>query len=211
MSFYPRNIHGQRFQTDVPGISLPASAIAHLVLDADQAAASDPSGVHAAIADTGTEQTVTTNLTSPPYARNITATAGGTAGDIGAVAVTVYGADVAGNPLSETLPAFTADTAGTVAGQKTFATVNRVVIPAHDGTGATTAIGFGDVLALRSRLPYDTVLLSFHNHEREATEPTVATDPDELAANTIKLQTALDGQPVDVWYMVSDWDAPSGM
>jgi len=148
-------------------------------------------------------QTAIRALTTVPYVpRNITATAGGTAGDIGAIQVTITGTNYADEVITEDLPAFTVDTSGTVTGSKAFKTVTQISVPAHDGDGATTSIGFGDKLGLPYMLPHNTVLLAALDNTREATAPTVATDADEIEKNTIDLNSALDGSQVDVYLMV---------
>jgi hypothetical protein len=195
-------MRNQRLASDAAGAALLMGSLAHLALSAAQAAAADTDAVHAAVVDTGAAQQVKTGLSNPPYARNLTATAGGTAADIGAIQVTVHGTDLAGNAISETLPAFTVDTAGTVVGNKAFATVTQVDIPAHDGTGATTAIGFGSKLGLPSKLAANTVQAAYLNNAKEGTAPTVAVSATDVAANTVQLNSALDGHAVDVWYFV---------
>ena len=146
---------------------------------------------------------LTEGLTSPAIARNITATAGGTAGDIAAIAVIVEGTDLNGDPITETLPAFSADTPATKKGSLAFKTVTKVTIPAHDGTGATTAIGWDDALGLPYRLPFGTLLVSARDGSRETSNlPTLATDPDELAANTITYNGALNGESLDAYLIV---------
>jgi hypothetical protein len=162
--------------------------------------------VHAAVTDTGEEQTITTGITNPDTARNITATAGGTAADIGAIQVTVNGTDFHGNTISEALPAFTADTAGSVAGTKAFKTVTSIVIPAHDGTGATTSVGVGGhnstdaLLGLPVKLDRDTLVAAHLDGVRESTRPTVAFSSTAAESNTVKLSSALDGSEVIVDY-----------
>lgn len=156
--------------------------------------------VHAAVTDTGEEQTVTTGITSPPTPRNVTATAGGTAGDIKAIQVTVNGANEEGVAISEDLPAFTVDTAGTVVGSKAFATVTSITIPAHDGTGATTAVGLGAKLGLGERLSRNAVRAAYFGGVLEGTPPTVATSATALESNTVALASALDGSAVVVDY-----------
>lgn len=154
--------------------------------------------VHAAVTDTGVEVTVTTALTSPVVPRNITATAGGTAGDVKAIQVTINGTDMNGDALTEDLPAFTVNTTGTVVGSKAFKTVTSVVIPAHDGTGATTAIGTGAKLGLPRRMARNDVLAAYLAGVKEATDPTVAADATNVSGNTVTLSTALDGTAVVV-------------
>lgn len=201
-SFYPYNPNlGQQQQSDVPGVLVDRAFLTHLHLSAAQAAAAAAAGVHAAVVDTGSQQVVTTGLTNPPYPRNITATAGGTDTDVKAIQVVVEGTGIDDEPISETLPAFTVNTLGTVQGNKAFKTVTRVTIPAHDGTGATTAIGFGDKLGLPDKLPANTVLAAALAGVREATPPTVVADDDEVEKNTVDLNSALNGTAVDVWYI----------
>ncbi len=176
--------------------------IAHIEVPAAAAVVANTTAVLAAVTSTALTQVITTGITNPAYARNITATAGGTAADIKAIQVIIEGTNMDNETITETLPAFTVDTAGTVAGTKAFRTVTKVTIPAHDGTGATTAIGFGEVLGIPYKLPHNTVLLAYHNNAREGTLPTVATSATVLESNTFDLNTALNGSKVDVYLVV---------
>lgn len=168
-------------------------------------AAPAPAGVHAAVTDDGTEQTITTSITNPDVPRVITATAGGTAADIKAIQVTINGTNAAGETITEDLPAFTVNTAGIVTGTKAFKTVTSIVIPAHDGTGATTAIGTGPALGLNHKLTTNTVLpgLSSFDATLETTDPTVTVSATALESNTITFDTTLDGSPVDAYYLTT--------
>jgi len=161
-------------------------------------AVADTDGILAAVTDNSAPQVITTGIIQPEVPRNITATAGGTAGDIKAIAVVLAGYDREGNAITETLPVFTVDTPGTVAGTKAFAKVTSVTIPAHDGNGATTAIGFGDVLGLGQRLSRNTVQRAYLNKVLEGTAPTVAFSATVLESNTIDLNSALAATPVTV-------------
>lgn len=155
--------------------------------------------VHAAV--NGAAQDVTTAITNPDVPRNVTATSGGTAGDIKAVAVTVYGTNAEGVAISEVLPVFTVDSPTTVVGSKAFATVTRYTVPAHDGTGATTAIGTGAKLGIGDRLPNgDTVSSVSLGGTRESTRPTVASSASALESNTVQLSSTLNGSAVRVEY-----------
>ncbi len=156
--------------------------------------------IHAALAAvaTGGPQVVTTGITQPAVPRNVTATAGGTAGDVKAVAVTVTGRDSDGRRITETLPVFTVDTAGTVVGSKAFASIESYSVPAMDGTGATVAIGTGAKLGLGVRLGHNSVIAAFLAGAREGTAPTVAVDLAAVEANTITLNSALNGTAVIV-------------
>ena len=203
MSLFPaRPSAGQRLQSDAPGVTVDLGFLAHFQVSAANATVASTTGIDAAVTDSGAQQVVTTAITQPSVARNITATAGGTAGDIKAIQVIIAGTNEAGAAITETLPAFTVNTAGSVAGAKAFRTVTSITIPAHDGTGATTAIGFGEVLGLPHKLSHNTVLYAFHNNTLEATAPTVVVSASALESNTVDLNTALNSSVVDVYYIV---------
>lgn len=189
----------QKLQSD-GALAVKRAFVAHLEYADPAAAATD--AVLSAVTDDGTEQTIDTGITDPDYARTITATAGGTAGDIGAVQVTVTGTNLNDEVITEVLPAFTVDTAGTVTGSKAFKTVTEVVIPAHDGTGATTEIGVSDELGVPYVLDKDTILSAYINGVKESTLPTLTTGA-TVELNTLDLDTALDGNAVDVYLLVN--------
>lgn len=158
--------------------------------------------VHAALAvlGSGGPQVVTTGITSPAVPRNLTATSGGTAGDIKAVQVTVTGTNVEGAVITEALPVFTVDSATTVVGSKAFATVTSYSVPAMDGTGATVAIGTGSKIGLGERLSRNSVADAYLAGAREGTPPTVAVSSSAIESNTVTLATALDATAVTVDY-----------
>jgi len=153
-------------------------------------------GILAAVTDTGVEQVITTGIIQPDVPRCISATAGGTAGDIKAIQVTIDGTNAEGVAISEDLPAFTVNTAGTVVGAKAFKTVTSITIPAHDGNGATTAIGFTDVVGIGMRLARETVKSAYLDEVLESTAPTVAVDATDIESNTFDLNSALNSVPV---------------
>lgn len=203
MKLYPHNPKiGQRIQTDANKVSIDESFIAHLQVSAVNATAANTGGIHAAVVDTGAQQVIITNITNPSAPRNITATAGGTATDIKAIQVIIEGTNYNDEPITETLPAFTVDTAGTVQGNKAFKTITKITIPAHDGLGATTSIGFGEKLGLPYKLAHNTVLTAYLDNVKEATAPTVVTDAAIIENNTIDLNSSLSGKTVDVYLIV---------
>lgn len=163
-------------------------------------AVSSTTAVHAAVTDNGSPQTITTGITSPDVPRVVTATAGGTAADVKAIQVVVTGTDMNNRALTETLPAFTVNTTGTVTGTKAFKTVTSITIPAHDGTGATTAIGTGPALGLPQTLDENSVQEAYLGGAKEGTAPTVTTSATVLASNTVTLNSTLNGTAVVVVY-----------
>jgi len=201
MSFYPYNPNlGQQQQTDAPNVLTTRAHLTRFQVAAASATVASTTGIRSAVTDTGAQQVLTTGNTQPSVPRNITATAGGTAGDIKAIAVIIAGTNFAGAAITETLPVFTVDTAGSVIGSKAFKTVTSITIPAHDGTGATTAIGFGEKLGLPDKLAHNTVVAASLGNTRESTAPTVAASASALESNTVDLNSALNSTIVDVYY-----------
>lgn len=143
----------------------------------------------------------TATVTQPAVARNLTATAGGTNTDIKNVAVIVNGKNADGTDISETLPVFTLDTAGTVTGNKAFKSITSIEIPNHDGNGATTSLGTGAKLGLGSKISRDTILQAYLNGVREGTRPTVAFSGSAMESNTVTLNSALNGTDVIVDFL----------
>lgn len=204
MSLYPRNTnYGLTLQSDAGiGVTTAGMQVACLTVAAASATVASTTGIHAAVTDTGVQVVVTTGITNPSVPRCLSATAGGTAGDIKAISVVVAGTNYAGDSISETLPAFTVDTAGTVQGSKAFKTVTSITIPAHDGTGATTAVGFNEKLGLPDKLPTNTVLFASLGGTREGTAPTVTASASALESNTVDLNSALNSSEVKIFYVV---------
>lgn len=168
-------------------------------------AAASATALHAALAvlGSGGPQVVTTSITNPDVPRNVTATAGGTAGDIKAVQVTVTGTNIVGDTITETLPVFTVDTAGTVTGSKAFATVTSYSVPAMDGTGATVSIGTGSKIGLPAKLSRNSVIAAFLGGTKEGTAPTVTVSSTLYSSNTVTLNSSLNGTAVVIDYYLS--------
>ena len=175
--------------------------LSHLQVSAMNATVADTTGVLLAVTDTGVEQVITADIIELSVPRNITATAGGTAIDIGAIQIIVDGTNYADEVITETLPVFTVNTIGTVSGSKAFKTVTQITIPAHDGVLATTSIGFGEVLGLPVKLAHNTVLKSYFDNIEESTPPTVVVSSTTLENNTIDLNSALNSKVIDIYFI----------
>ena len=184
------------------GDNVQRGYIAHLHLTTAQAVLGTTTFVKTAVTSGATPSVITTGLTNPVYPRNVTATAGGTAGDIKAIQVIVEGTNENNEVITETLPAFTVNTAGTVVGDKIFKTITKVTIPAHDDVGATTAIGTGAKLGLGFKLAHNTVLSAYRNNVLEGTAPTVTVSATAQESNSITLNSALNGTVVDAYFIV---------
>ena len=184
--------------SDVAGRILSEVRTLLLQWTAAEAVAASNNGVHAAVQDNGALQTISTGIGALPCPRNIRAVPGGTAGDIKAVSITVYGKRN-GVSISEVLPAFTADSTNAVEGNKIFDSVDYYTQPAMDGTGATVSLGWGEKLGLPLKLERNTVLMAFKGDTREGTAPTVAVSATALESNSVDLNSALDGNKVEVY------------
>lgn len=189
--------------TDVPGRYLHRAFPAVQVWTGVEAVAASATGLLAAFADTGVLQTITTGFAVPACAKNVTATITGTAADVAAVSITVSGLDIAGNAITEVLPAFTLNTLGTVVGSKAFAKVTKVSSPAHDGTGVSISIGWGEKLGLMRKASRTVALAAYLGSAREGTLPTMAASASELASNTVDLSSSLNGSEVTLYLLAA--------
>ena len=162
--------------------------------DTQAVAKADDNAVALANGVTGDYDEITEGLSNPPEPRTITATAGGTAGDVANVAVYIYGTDFDDQPIEEELPYFTANsaTSNVVTGTKAFKTITKVLLPAHDGADATTSIGFSDVFGLPFKLDNKMIRVAFDG-AWEATAPTISIS-DTLSLNTIDIVGTPDGE-----------------
>lgn len=202
MSYHPYDwTQDQKLKANNLGVGVKRAFMAHLEY-ADPIAA-DTDAILEAVTDTGEEVEIETFDGQPDYTRCITATAGGTAADIGAIQVVIDGTNELGEEITETLPVFTVNTAGTVTGSKAFKTITKVTIPAHDGTAATTKIGVSDKLGIPLKLSLKTVQSAYLDGTIEGTAPTITIDADDVENNTVLLNSSLDGNAVDVYLMVN--------
>jgi hypothetical protein len=188
--------HNEDFSAIAPVI---AQAL-HIQWSETEAATASTTAIHAAAATATSVQTVTTGITQPSCPRNLVVTFGGTAADLAAVATTVYGTDFDGNEISEEFLA-TLNTGSTVTGSKAFATVTYYTNGAHDGTGATIAIGVGDKLGLPLKFARNTLLFAFLANAKEGTAATVTVSATALESNTMDLNSALNGTVVDAYFL----------
>lgn len=192
---------GQTIKSNTPGVSIDRAFLAHFQVSAINAVGANLAGILAAVTDTGVQQVITGGITNPSIPKNITATVGGTAANITAKQVIITGTNFTDAPITETLPAFTAATPGTVQGNKAFKTITSITIPAN-GAGVTTSIGFGEKLGIPYNLPYNTVLAAYLNNIKETTAPAVTTDAVNIENNTVKLNSTLNGSIVDAYLIV---------
>ena len=116
-------------------------------------AAGTDTAVHAAMAGTTANQTITTGFTNPDVPRVLTIKPGGTAGSIGTGLVIVTGTNVEGATITDEFRLVDGNTTA-ITGKKAFKTVTSVRLPVFDATGATVSIGTSNRLGINHRL-YD--------------------------------------------------------
>lgn len=116
--------------------------------------------------------------------------------------VAIVGTDINGDAITETI---TPVTGSTVQGTEAFKTITSVTQAGWvtNGGADKITVGFGDKLGLPRCLvggvaekPLQTLL----NNTVETTAPTVTADIDEVEKNLIDLNSALDGNPVTVFF-----------
>lgn len=194
--FYPYNPRlGQRIQSDAKGLVADQAFLAHVEWANPAPADVDAVLAATALAD-GAVTVVAAGLTNPDVPRALSVT-GNTATVIGNVVI--EGTNIAGEVITETI---VANGANTVLGTKAFKTVTKVTLPARGAAGDTISVGVCDKLGLPYKLEHDTVLLAALNNVREAVAPTVTVSATELESNTVDLNSALNGGPVDVYLLV---------
>ncbi len=203
-------VQGNKVFATVNSVTIPAHDATSATTSVETGGAptvADIDAVMLALTDDGAQAVVTTgtDINAFDVPRNITATSGGTANDIGAVQVIIVGTNIEGASITETLPIFTANSATTVAGAKIFKTVTSITIPAHDGTEATTSVGVGNVLGIGTRLKRNTTRNAYLDNVLEGTAPTVTFSATAIESNGADLDSALDSTPVILEYMETPW------
>lgn len=129
----------------------------------------------------------------PDVARNLTVTGNdaNVSGD-----VVIEGLNEGGETITETIAA---NGANTVVGNKAFAEVSAVTLPAYDTANTERIrVGTGAKLGLPLALTRNSVVAAFLDGAREGTAPTVAVSGSALESNTATLNSALDGSEVIV-------------
>lgn len=196
MSLYPTNpFAGQTIQSSVDGNHPDLGYIAHYRWSAP-AAASQTNVLAATTLADGATTTVTTGITNPvePRAVQIKGNASGITGN-----VIVTGTNINDEAITDTIAA---SGASAVAGTKAFKTITSIQLPARTTAGDTISLGTLDILGLPYKLSHNTVLKTFLNNALEGTAPTVTVSATALESNTIDLNSALNGNPVDVYLIV---------
>lgn len=138
----------------------------------------------------------TSFLAQPDYPRNIIATFNAST----SASIKITGTDISGAAITENLSVSSGTTAASTAA---FATVTRIQADLATGqTNKTLKMGTGDLLALNTKLAYNTVLFDYVGTTRDTNAPSVTVNSTVLALNTIDTSTAPGGHTTRVWMVV---------
>jgi len=167
---------------DFIGVGSNTARLHRLSLTAPVAASN--TAVHAAI---NSNAVITTAITQPDFARNITIVGAGS-GHNAAGTVTINGTDVRGVAISETLT-LNGNTA--VVGAKAFKTVTSIDMTAVTGNDAnnTVSVGVGNKFGLTRKMDANNVLLEAVDGVQE-TPSAVAFSTSAICSNTVTPLTA---------------------
>ncbi len=193
---YPYDTKDARIQTAVQGINGTRKFPVHLKILDTEAVEASTTGVLDAGAMEEYDCEITENINNPEYPRalQVVGSNGGSA-DV----MTIHGTNIAGEVIEEE---FTMNGTDPVLGDKAFKTVTQIDLPGWEGDEDTVSVGWIDKLGLPYRLSMDTVIAAYHDGVLEDTPPTVAVDASDIEKNTVDLDTALDGNAVDIILLV---------
>lgn len=182
-------------QTESLYMPLAEKRLGAFAWSAEEAVAVDDDGILQATATKTSEQTITELDGQPPCARILTVKSTGTAGDIAAKAIVIYGTDINDQPISESITP-TADTAINAVTTRAFKTVSKIVIGKMDGAGANIKVGWGDKYGLPFVSDGEILMYSIENGA-VATAATITADA-ELAKNVVAFHTASNGKSREI-------------
>lgn len=179
--------------TDVYGLTLDEMRIGHIRYTSAQTVASDADGLLASFELDTAGLSTSTFLNAMPYARNLTVVA--SAAQTGKV--TVFGTDIAGNPIEEV---FTLNGVTPQVGVLAFKTVTKVVCPAKLGT-ETIDLGWGELIGLPMTLASAPFAWAMDDGA-QSTAPTFTVDASVLAKNVVDFNGTHNGSVLDLFIMI---------
>ena len=179
--------------TNVYGLTLDEMRIGHIRYTAAQTVASDDDGLLASFELGAAGLSTSTFLNEMPYARNLTVAA--SAAQTGKV--TVFGTDIAGNPIAEV---FTLNGVTKQVGVFAFKTVTKVVCPAKL-ENETINLGWGELIGLPMTLASAPFAWAMDDGT-QATAPTFAVDASVLAKNVVDFDGSHNGSVLDLFVMI---------
>jgi hypothetical protein len=164
--------------------------------------AADPDGIHAAITGTGAALEVTTDITNPDYARNMSFTTTNVAAPSGNVITTGI---IRGVIDTESIALIAGDIAY---GNKAFDTVSKITIPAGVTAADTVTVGFSDKIGLSSQI--NSVSAVFKKKVNNADKTSELTGKVSAVYHTVDCSEISDYQDMEFRYARGDDGTWSG-
>jgi hypothetical protein len=200
-ALYPGKINtGSTLQTDAKGVTNTEALIAIQTIGNSTVGpeASDDNQLKDAGTTTNTTnwKNYTTFLAQPDYPRTILLTNSKQCDGY----AEVDGTDIAGTTITELLT--WSNSSPAQATTKAFKTVSRVGF-LNFTSGTTFKVGTADKLALNTKRGFNNILYSLLDGTLEGTGATVTTSSTVLALNTVDLNSAYNGKPVKIYYLVT--------
>lgn len=205
MSLFPRNTNVVRqAQTDVAAIK--TTLLSAVMYAAGSPAVSDDDRfVVSANMKVGAYTLAVNDMPEASIARKLLITVtqvGGVNDTMGTL--TIVGTDISGAALSETIAPTANTTTTTLNAFKTVTSITGAgwVRDGAGGTEDTIKIGTSEAIGLPDKLSDTAQILSVSlNGVKEATAPTITVSSTVLAKNTVDLNSALNGNPVKIYYL----------
>ena len=183
-----------KVNTDVYGVQADEMRLVHIQYSAAQTAAAAAEGIlKDEVFGTGAARTISTFIAQPPCPRNLTLVASGTQTG----KVTVYGTNIADDPISEV---FTMNSATPVVGTKAFKTITSVVVPVKAGSEVLD-MGYGQLIGLPFLFANKPMGFALNDYVLDTT-PTFTVDADEIEKNVVDFNGSLDGSVMDLFLAV---------
>lgn len=152
----------------------------------------DTDGIHAAITGNGASQDITTGITNPDYARNISITTTNVATPSGNVTITGLVRGVSATDI------IAISAGGTAYGVKAFDTITNINIPSGVSASDTVTVGFSDKIGLSNPiLSTNNVFKKKVNNEDKTSELSGNVN---ATYNTVDCATIVANQDMEIRY-----------
>jgi len=204
--------HGYSYDVRQRDVKLPSQVVMEKqTVTAPEAADDDQVLTSNAGPTSAAALTISTGLTAPDVPRNLSLLPGGTTDDVAGCTVVVSGTDFYGAAITENF-VVAASAATATAGAKAFKSVSSIYFPANceaGGFAASWKLGVGEKLGLKRCLASaGHVVFATLNGVYEGTRPTVAANATAISGNTIDLNSSLDGNDVEAFFVQNYRCAP---
>ena len=173
--------------------NLSRAFVGHFKRSAAENCAADADGILDGETLTAAAKTVKTFLAQPSCAKNITVV-GGAAGMAGTV--TVSGKNIDGDDISEE---FTLSGTSAQTGNKAFASITSIALPARTAAGDTVDVGWGTKLGLPVAMSQNLIIKSLRDTSTSDSGTFTAAD----AVESCTYVAGAQGKTLDLWLILN--------